>query len=87
MKTKFGYMACPDCGERCVVKQNEHETLAYRCDECDGNGYARKGEGRYPTWLKKITRTAAPAAAPAVKPEKGAPAKPARKSLDEEFTS
>lgn len=90
MKTKFGYMQCPDCGERVVVKQNENETLAYRCDECDGNGYTRKGEGRYQSWIKKITRTAPvkPEAKPEAKPAPGKPdTKPARKSLTEEFNS
>ena len=84
MKTKFGHMACPDCGNRVVVKMNEHETLSYGCDECDGIGYSKKGEGRYAKWLSKITRTGksagdppqAPAPAPAA-PEKPAPAAPA----------
>ena len=55
-KTKFGYMPCPDCASRVVVKINERETLSYSCDECDGIGYSKKGEGRYPAWLKKIER-------------------------------
>lgn len=71
-------MACPDCGERVVVKINERETLSYGCDECDGNGYSKKGEGRYSSWLQKITRVAAPAA-PARTPEKQ-PAPAAKKS-------
>jgi hypothetical protein len=39
-----------------VVRINEHETLSYGCDECDGIGYSKKGEGRYAKWLAKITR-------------------------------
>lgn len=61
MKIKFGHMDCPDCSARVAVRISEHETLSYRCDECDGNGYCKKTEGRYPSWLKKITRVAAPA--------------------------
>lgn len=68
-KSKFGHMKCPDCGERVVVKINDRETLAYRCDECDGNGYSKKGEGRYTAWMDKITRVAAdPAPTPAAPP-------------------
>ena len=73
MKTKFGHMACPDCSSQVVVKISDTETLSYRCDECDGNGYCKKGEGRYATWQGKITRAApAPKAKPAADP---APAK------------
>lgn len=69
MKTKYGHMACPDCAARVVVKINERETLSYRCDECDGNGYSKKGEGRYATWVNNTTRVAAdPAPAPAAAP-------------------
>jgi hypothetical protein len=66
MKTKFGYMACPDCQARVVVKINEaNGTLSYGCDECDGNGYCKKDAGRYPGWLKRITPVKpAPAAQP-----------------------
>ena len=75
MKTKYGYMACPDCATRVVVKINEHQTLSYRCDECDGYGYAKKGEGRYSKWDARITeKTTAPAAPPA-EPKSAAPTK------------
>ena len=73
MKTKFGHMACPDCTARVVVKVSPTETLSYRCDECDGNGYSKKGEGRYSTWMQKITRVDAPA--PEKKPAADLPAK------------
>jgi hypothetical protein len=75
-KRKYGHMACPDCGERVVVKINDNETLSYGCDECDSNGYCKKGEGRYPSWLKKITALAAPAPAE--------PPPPADKAADKE---
>jgi len=74
---KFGYMKCPDCGERVVVKINERETLSYTCDECDGSAYSKKGEGRYPKWLEKIER-APGVPAPGPKPAP-APATPAKK--------
>jgi len=57
-KTKFGYMKCPDCTARVVVKVNDKETLSYNCDECDSFGYARKGAGNYAAWLGRIERTA-----------------------------
>lgn len=63
-KSKFGYMACPDCGERVVVKVNERETLSYSCAECDGDGYRKKGQAAYAHWLKKITPAAPPPADP-----------------------
>jgi hypothetical protein len=74
VKTKFGYMTCPtpDCGTRLAVRENENGTLSWRCDECEGTGYVRKGEGAYPLWLKKIERTApapAPKPAPKTKPD------------------
>ena len=82
-KSKFGYMPCttPKCGTRLVVKMNERETLSWRCDECDGNGYVKKGEAGYSRWLGVIDRAAPPPApAPAPKPaapaEKPAPAAP-----------
>ena len=55
-KTKLGHMACPDCAERVVVKINEHGTLSYSCHECDGSGYCKKDEARYPRWEAKITK-------------------------------
>ena len=58
MKKKFGYMKCPDCGARVTVKINDLETLVYACDDCDGSGYCRKAEGRYPSWIAKIERVA-----------------------------
>lgn len=86
MKTKLGHMACPDCNARVVVRINERETLSYRCDECDGNGYSKKGEIRYSAWLKKIERVPGqepkPAAKPAASPAPAKPgAKPAAKSV------
>lgn len=82
-KTKIGHMACPDCGEKVAVKENEHGTMSYSCDECDGNGYCRKGEGRYPSWRAKITPLAGAKPAAESKPASEKPA-PAKKSgLDE----
>lgn len=78
MKTKFGYMTCPDCKERVAVKINDqNETLSYLCTECDSNGYCKKGEGRYDAWLQRITRTAAPAP----QPKPGTPAPVKKKSV------
>jgi len=73
-KTNYGRMDCPDCGERVRVKVNERETLSYSCDECDSDGYRRKGTAAYAAWLKKITRDQAPPA-PAAKEPAPAPAK------------
>ena len=88
MKTKLGHMGCPDCGARVVVKINERETLSYRCDECDGNGYSKKGEGRYSSWMKKITR--APGSEPPKPAEKkageGGDKKPAARGVDQELS-
>jgi hypothetical protein len=80
-KSKYGYMPCPTpkCGTRLVVKMNERETLSWRCDECDGNGYVKKGEAGYSRWLGVVER-AAPDPAPAAKvpasPDKPVPAAP-----------
>jgi predicted RNA-binding Zn-ribbon protein involved in translation (DUF1610 family) len=60
LRKKYGYMKCPDCGARVTVKINDLETLVYACDDCDGTGYSRKGEGRYAGWLAKIERCALP---------------------------
>lgn len=83
MKTKYGRMECltPGCGHQVVVKQNENGTLSYSCDECDGSGYAKKGQGVHDVWVKRITPAAAKEK-PAVKPEEkpapaAAPKKPA----------
>lgn len=78
-KSKFGHMPCESCGERVVVKVNEQETLSYSCDECEGMGYARKGNLQRDLWLKKIERIAAPPApapVPAPKPAPKAEPKP-----------
>jgi predicted RNA-binding Zn-ribbon protein involved in translation (DUF1610 family) len=73
MKTKYGHMACPDCGATVVVKQNEHGTLSYNCNECDANAYCRKGAGNRAAWDNRITRTAAPEKPkPGEKPDPGA---------------
>lgn len=53
-KTKVGKMACESCGEPVIVKQNELETLSYRCDECDAAPYARVGTGQHKRWLEKV---------------------------------
>jgi hypothetical protein len=65
MKIKIGYMLCPDCQKRVVVRKNELDTLFYRCDECDGNGYSKSSEARHALWLARITDAPAPAPAPA----------------------
>jgi len=57
-----------------VVKKNEHETLSYRCDECDGNGYCTKGAARYDLWLKRVTAAPVPASEPKAAEPKPAPA-------------
>lgn len=76
-KTKHGYMSCPtpDCGERIVVKINEHGTLSAGCQECDFAFYVQKGQAGYARWEAKVEKLSAPkpAAAPA------APPKPAEK--------
>lgn len=77
VKTKFGHMSCESCGDRVVVKINEQETLSYSCDECEGMGYARKGNLQRDLWLKKIERIAAPPApAPAASPKPATPPAP-----------
>lgn len=78
-RQKFGHMACPDCAHQVVVRANDRETLSYHCDECDSQGYARKGNGNYDAWLKRITR--APGAAPAAEPVKPPAVDPAAKSF------
>jgi len=77
-KSKFGYMPCPTpkCGTRLVVKINEHETISWGCDECDGTGYVKKGEAGYARWLEVIER-AAPALPPAPGPKPKVELKPA----------
>ena len=64
MKVKIGHMACESCGEKVVVKQNELETLSYRCDECDAAPYARKGTAQHGIWLKKTKPVEGAAVAP-----------------------
>lgn len=69
MKTKYGYMSCPDCAadgvtSRVLVRVNEHQTLSFRCDECDASPYAKLGDARRAIWDKKIEHIA-PAANPA----------------------
>src|SRR5574341_971297 len=71
-KVKFGHMPCESCGERVVVKENEHGTLSYGCDECEGVGYAKKGTVQHALWQKKIERVAAPAPAASPKPASAA---------------
>lgn len=84
MKTKYGHMACPDCGERVTVKANEHGTLSYTCDECDSASYCKKGAGNRAHWEKRITR--APGAAPAPKPDdQGDGKKPAERKPAKAF--
>lgn len=74
MKTKYGYMNCPDChsdgkASRVLVRVNEHETLSFRCDECDAAPYAKKGDARRDMWERKIERLApATPATPAADP-------------------
>lgn len=87
-KSKYGYMKCPTpgCDTRIVVKENERGTLSWRCDECDGTGYVKKGDAAFPKWDGQIEKSArAPAPAPAPKKEdapKPAPApKPAASTL------
>lgn len=67
MKTKYGYMACPDCSQRVTVKANANNTLSFTCDECDAAGYCKAGAGNRAAWEKKITKIT-PAEPPAPKP-------------------
>jgi len=82
VKIKYGYMLCPTpgCGTRLVVKKNERETLSWSCAECDGAGYAKKGDAGYVRWdgavVDKVAAPA-PAPAPAPKPAPAADPKPA----------
>lgn len=77
-KKKHGHMPCPDCGEKVVVKINpESKTLSYSCDECDGTGYCKAGEGRYAIWTKKIVLIAPPGGAHPPAPVPGKDEKPA----------
>ena len=84
-KSKFGYMKCPDCAVRVVVKVNEKETLSYTCDECDSRGYAQKGAGNYKTWIARIER--APGSAPAAGDKKPADDKKPDESKPEDRKS
>jgi hypothetical protein len=75
-KTKYGYMKCPDCPERVVVKVNDNGTLSYGCDECESTAYARKGTPVYAAWDARITdKPAAPPREQKTPPPEGKPAR------------
>jgi len=48
-------MACETCGNVVTVKENENNTLSYRCDECDAAPYAKLGTLQHVHWVKKIS--------------------------------
>lgn len=58
-KINKGKMACETCGNVVTVKENENNTLSYRCDECDAAPYAKLGTLQHVHWTKKIGANAA----------------------------
>lgn len=74
-KINKGKMACETCGNLVTVKENENNTLSYRCDECDAAPYAKLGTLQHVHWTKKIGGNSAapveekkPAKAPEIPP-------------------
>jgi hypothetical protein len=61
VKTKLGRIPCFCCGHPMLVKENDHKTLTFACDECDISSFAKKGTGAAGIVLKKL-----PAAVPPV---------------------
>lgn len=54
-KVNIGKMPCETCTNHVTVKQNENDTLSYRCDECDAAPYAKLGTIQHSLWRKKLT--------------------------------
>jgi hypothetical protein len=54
-KINIGKMPCETCGNQVTVKQNEHGTLSYRCDECDAAPYSKTGTLQNERWREKVT--------------------------------
>lgn len=55
-KINIGKMVCETCSNAVTVKQNEHGTLSYRCDECDAAPYAKTGTLQNEHWRGKLTK-------------------------------
>lgn len=55
-KLNIGKMDCETrgCDNVVTVKQNEHGTLSYRCDECDAAPYARTGTRQNELWRSNL---------------------------------
>jgi hypothetical protein len=71
VKTKLGRIPCFCCGHPVVVKENEHKTLTWACEECDVSSFAKKGTQAAGIVQKLLP--APPAPAPAPKPAAAPP--------------
>lgn len=70
-KTKLGRIPCFCCGHPVVVKENEHKTLTWACDECDVSSFAKRGTQAASKVLSLLPK--APAPAPDAKPTAAPP--------------